>query len=203
MKNILIYLREAPGLTTVDEQQATLLPLAAGADPGAVFLDRTPRRRRKGDDLGLPERNRCTAAITPGVVIHVAEIGVIGDSLPDAMAVLEAWTARGASVHVAQDDLVLAPGDGAALWRAAQRIEYDAAMRRTAAARTAQMASARQRRDTAPWKQAKKLWAESWGDYTEIAAETGISESTLRRAVRDGEFPERKPKARAKKTVQA
>lgn len=191
MTDILIYLREAPGLTSIEAQREALRSVVDQAEPDAVFLDQGPRARRKGDNLGLPERNRCTAAITPGATVHVAEIGVIGDSLADAMAVLEAWTARGASLHVVADSLMIAPDDGSALWRAAQRIEQEATLRRTSAARAAQMESARKRRELPSWKRAKAMLEGGQDDYPVIAQQTGISESTLRRAVRNDELPRR------------
>lgn|GEM_PF-4078414 len=201
----LVYLREAAGLPSVTEQQAIHRAAGqAGVDPerDRAYLDLRPRNRAGRDGGDLPERERCLKAIRRGAgdVVHIAVPGVLAVSHDDAVKVLRRIMERGASLRIASLGLTVGPGDGVAVLELAVAIAKDAAKARTARAR----ASRAERGKVLPEVRmkatalAKEMWeAETPEGYPQhtvkaIEAATGISVSTLYRAVRSGLLKPRK-----------
>lgn len=192
----LVYLREAKGLPPLDAQQATIRAAGvAGVDPAKdqAWHDAAPKSRRKGPDLGLPQRAYMLKAVRRGDVVVVAVASCLAASLEDALPVLEQIARQGGSVRVALDGFTVGPEDGAALVRFAQRIASEAAKRRTAAMAAGRVAKAQRSREDqgAAVKLAAELWVQPDVPVAAITARTGISGPTLYRWQRQGILPQR------------
>ena len=186
----LVYLRQGTYLPSIEEQQAIIRAVGIkGVDPerDQAWADLQPKRPRKGDDLGLPQRAWLLKAIRKGDRVVVAAPAILAASLTDAMPVLEVIAARGGTLFVAIDSTAIAPGDDVAWLRFGQRIERDALDRRTAAMRAGRAAKVRRtaEQQAAARALARELWTRPEVSVAQIEARTGISSPTLYRWQRD------------------
>lgn len=193
----IVYLREAPSLPSVEQQQAILRRAGvSGVNPAAdrAYLDTAPRKRGKAR-ADFEERPRAVRAIRRGAgdVFCVAYAAVLAVSIEDALPVLEEVARRGASIMVAADGLVVGPDDGPGMIRLAQRIAAEASETRTRKARAGAAKAARLGKQArqAAWVLAAELWPQAEIAVAEIHRRTGIGVSTLYRAQRAGLLPAR------------
>lgn len=201
----LVYLRQAAGLPPIGEQQAILRASGQkGVNPETdrAYLDTRSTKRAGRDGGDFPERDRCIRAIRKGEgdVLHIAVPGVLAVGHDDAVKTLKRILDRGASLRVASLGLTIGPGDGVAVLEMAVAIAKDAAKARTARARAkkAEQGKIQPEARIKATALAKEMWeAETPEGYSlhtvkAIEAATGISVSTLYRAVRQGLLKPRK-----------
>lgn len=189
MGETLVYLREAKGLPAVaDQQEAIRAAGVPGVDPNRdrAYLDREPKRRRQGEDTGLPERDACIRAIRRGAGdrVYVAEPGVLAVSLDDALTVLRQITERGAVLHIVSSGQDYRWHEDAAQAIAlAIHMAEEAQQRRTKLARASALERRRRLEAKAVdiWKEAKRLWKDDAVTVTVVSERTGLAPRTLYR----------------------
>jgi hypothetical protein len=181
----LAYLRISR--TTPREPQEAALRTVGFTDfseAGPSYMDEQPKRK------GAPEtrewRMRAIRACRQGEgdEVWVASPGVWASTPADAMAALEALTARGATLCIVSTGRRYRwHPDAAEVLSLAQEIGAENQRTATAAAR----ASAAKRRaertedDADAWKQAKALWADYSVPVVAVAERTGLALRTLYR----------------------
>lgn len=181
----LFYLRISR-TTPREPQEAALRPLGCTdfSDAGPAYIDEQPKRK------GAPEarewRGRVIHACRQGEgdVVHVASPGVWASTVADALAALEALTARGGALYIASTGRTYRyHPDAAEALALAQEIGAENQRAATAAAR----ASAARRRaerteDSAEqWKEAERLWRDKAVTVTAASERSGIPVRTLYR----------------------
>lgn len=196
MAEHLVYMRQGPGLPSLEEQKVLLRRAGADPDQERAWTDLAPRQKPKPSkgDLGFPERARCIRAGREGDTLHIPVLGVLGVSTKDGLAVFKELSRRRVTVRVAVDGMEIAPDAGLVMVEAADRIEYESQLRRTNKARVAAGERAKLTRDqqAAQWAVAAEMWTDPANTVKAIHAKSGISPSTLYRAAREGLLPERR-----------